>query len=152
MKKLTILLAIALSSCSPDRATLTVQPNRILYSSTDINGATTADSIIRIKPGNFVFAKNVRLTLQNGERKTISKKAIWGYSDEKGKLWRRFRNTFYQIMEVSDVVEYEKIVPRTTGPNMVIYEPVKMHSKTLDSKIVGSRKRALRSDDVLNTK
>ncbi|WP_420150326.1 hypothetical protein [Spirosoma sp.] len=151
MKKLALFLLIALSGCSPNRATLTVQPNRILYSSSDMNETSTADSIAQIKPGNFVFAKNLRLRLQNGERKTIAKKAIWGYSDEKGKVWRRFRNSYYQIMEVSDVVEYEKIEPRNVGPGMVIYEPVKMYSKTLDSKIVGSRRRALRSDDAAKT-
>lgn len=147
MKKLTLLLLIALSGCSPNRITITTQPNRVLYTSGELNQLADADSITKIRPGNFWMAKNLRLTLRSGERKTIPKQDIWGYSDEKGNVWRRFRNSYYQVLKISDVVEYEITEPRNVGRNIVVQEPVKKYSKTLDSRIVGSRKRAIRIGD-----
>lgn len=114
-----------------------------------MNRLEPTDSIAKLRPGNSWLARNVKITLQNGERKTISKKAIWGYSDIGGLVWRRFKNTYYQILRVGDVVEYEIIEPRTVGPSMVISEPVRKYSKTLDSKIVSSRRRALRTGNDL---
>ena len=147
MKKLTLLLFVMLGACSPKTvATLRTQPNRVLYSSAEIDQINTADSIVRLKSGGF-FAKNLKLTLRNGERRTIPGKLVWGYSDEKGAIWRRFRNSYYQVLQIRDVVEYEIIEPRTVGPSMVINEPIRKYSKTLDSKIVSSRKRALRIGD-----
>ncbi|UFH52931.1 hypothetical protein [Spirosoma sp. KNUC1025] len=147
MKKLTVLLLIVLGACSPKTvATFTIEPNRLLYSSKELNQPSTADSIARIKPSGFI-GKNLKLTLRNGERRIVSRKTVWGYSDAKGNIWRRFKNDYYQVLRVSDVIEYEVIESRTVGPNMVINEPVKMYSKTLDSKIVGSRKRALQTVD-----
>lgn len=150
MKKLTLLLLTVLYGCSPEPvATVITQPNRVLYRSNDINQSNGVDSIVRIRPGGSWLARNVKLTLRNGERKTIPKKAIWGYSDAKGIVWRRFRNTYYQVLKIGDLVEYEIIESRPIGNGGVINEPVRKYSKTLDSKIVGSRKRALRISEEL---
>ena len=147
MKTLLFLILTVLSGCSPQtRSLLAIQPNRILYTSQDINRAESIDSIVKLKPGNSWLARNVKIILRNGEQKTIPKKTIWGYSDAKGTIWRRFKNDYYQIFRIGDVIEYEIIEPRTVGPSMVINEPVRKYSKTLDSKIVSSRKRALRSE------
>lgn len=145
MKKLTFILFLFLSGCSPRSVSmLTIQPNRVLYISTDINKVSSGDSIAKIRPGIPWLGKNIKLTLRNGERTTVPKKEIWGYSDEKGKVWRSFQKSFYQVMQVSDVVEYEIIESRPIGNGGVVNEPVRKYSKTLDSRIVGSRKRALR--------
>ncbi|MFD2570212.1 hypothetical protein ACFSUS_06170 [Spirosoma soli] len=147
MKKLLYIFLVTLGGCSPKTsAVLTTQPNRILYASTDINQATD-DSVARIKPGGFILGKNIKVTLRTGERRIIPRKDIWGYSDEKGKVWRCFKKTFYQVVQIGDVVEYEVIELRNTGNNLYVNEPVRLYSKTLDSKIVGSRKRALRAED-----
>ncbi|WP_461085329.1 hypothetical protein [Spirosoma flavus] len=147
MKKLIFLSLVILAGCSPKMGSrFTAQPNRVLYSSSEIDQVSASDSITRIRPGSFL-GNNLRITLRNGERKSIPKKTVWGYSDEKGRVWRRFKSTYYQILRVSDVVEYEIIEQRAAGPNMVVNEPVRMYSKTLDSRIVGSRKRALRIGD-----
>ena len=152
MRKLTLLLLITLGGCSPNRVALITQPNRVLYTSTDINQISTIDSITRIRSSGFLTAKNLKFTLRNGERKTIPKKTIWGYSDRKGNVWRCFKNTNYQVLSIKDVVEYETTEPRTVGPSMVIYEPIRKYSKTLDSRIVGSRKRAIRIGEGSETK
>jgi hypothetical protein len=145
MKKLTVVFLVMVGGCSPElRPSLKIQPNRVLYASTDICQVSTADSVARIKPGNFLLTRNVTLTLRNGEHKTIPKKEIWGYSDAKGTIWRRFKTAYYQVLRIGDVVEYKIIEPRTVGPGMVIDEPVRKYSKTLDTKIVSSRRRALR--------
>ena len=148
MKKLTFFLLVVLGGCSPKTvSTFITQPNRILYTSGDVSRVSTVDSIVRIKPGSLLLSSKLKLTLRNGKRAIVPKKAIWGYSDEKGNVWRCFKKTYYQVIRVSDVVEYELIEPRTVGPGMVINEPVRVYSKTLDSKIVGNRKRALRVGD-----
>lgn len=151
MKKLVAVLLLVLGGCSPKHvAKLTIQPNRVLYVSDDLHQVSEVDSIARIRPTGFLGTKNIRLTLQNGERQKVARKDIWGYSDEKGHVWRRFRKSFYEVVRVSDVVEYEVIEPRNVGNNIVIYEPITLYSKTLNSKIVGSRKRALRTGDEQN--
>lgn len=148
MKKLVTVLLLVLGGCSPKPvAQLTIQPNRVLQTSEDLQQVSAVDSIARIKPGGLLVTKNIRLILRNGERQRVARKAIWGYSDDKGHVWRSFRKTFYEVVRVNDVVEYELIEPRNVGNNVVVYQPVRLYSKTLNSKIVGSRKRALRTVD-----
>ncbi|GAB3998723.1 hypothetical protein GCM10028807_47190 [Spirosoma daeguense] len=148
MNKLILLVLVALAGCAPELGTrLALQPNQILYSSADLNTTSLSDSITRIKGRDFFLDKSLRFTLQNGERKKISKKDIWGYSDGKGRVWRCYRNSFYQVLRINDVIEYEIVERRHVGNNMLVDETVKKFSKTLDGKIVGSRQRALRIDE-----
>ena len=147
MKKLTLFFLVILGGCTPNTTPkLAIQPNRVLYSSAELDQVSTADSIARIRPGGFL-GNTLKFTLRDGERRSIPKKEIWGYSDEKGRVWRCFKKTCYQVLRVSDVVEYEISESRNVGHNIYVYEPVKFYSKTLDSKIVGSRKRALQSTE-----
>lgn len=148
MKRLAFAILILVGGCSPKTVTrLTLQSNRLLYTSSDINQVSLVDSISRIRAGGLFLGKNVKFTLRNGEHRTVPKSEIWGYSDEKGRVWRCFRKSFYQVLRVNNVVEYEVVESRNVGHNIVVNEPVRMYSKTLDSKIVGSRKRALRLND-----
>ncbi len=144
------LLFILVGGCSPKTGiTLTIQPNRVLYTSAAVYQKNADDSIARIKPGGPVFGKNLTFIRINGERKKVPRNEIWGYSDEKGRVWRSFKKTYCKVLRVDDIVEYEVTEPRTVGLNTVVNEPVKLYSKTLESTIFRSRKRAIRDQDEL---
>ncbi|RYC70373.1 hypothetical protein [Spirosoma sordidisoli] len=145
MKRYVAFAFILLAGCSPKAGpTLTLQPNRLLYASSDINRVSLVDSIRRIRSGGLLLGRNVKFTLRDGTQKKILQHEIWGYSDGKGNVWRHFRKSLYQVVRVSDVVEYVSTRSRFVGQGVTVHEPVWLYSQTLDSRIVGSRKRALK--------
>ena len=72
---------------------------------------------------------------------------IRGYSDRRGRVYRRYRKTYLEVVHMGDVVKYEEHTTTTHSVNgQAVGMPVTntYYSKNLDSRIFSSPKKALR--------
>ena len=144
------LLLFIVSACTARYQPLRVQPNRLVDNSSALYSQTTAPdtTIKRIRAAGWL-SRNIVVKHQDGSVVRVPKNTVWGYSDKSGKVWRRYRSGFYEVMRVADVVEYRDMVSQTyqsNGTTHTIQQPVTRYSRTLDSPIYGTRRRALRDD------
>ncbi|MBO0934476.1 hypothetical protein [Fibrella aquatilis] len=150
MRIFLLLFAVLISACSAKYQPLRVQPNRLLTSSAALNDPATAPdtTIKRIRAAGWLSRKIV-IKKQDGSVVRIPKNTVWGYSDKNGKVWRRYRATFYQVIRIADVVEYQDVVAQTyavNGQPYTVQQTVTRYSRTLDSPIYGTKRRALRDE------
>ncbi|MBO0937672.1 hypothetical protein J2I47_14030 [Fibrella sp. HMF5335] len=146
-----LLLLFMVSACTARYQPLRVQPNRLINNSSALYSPVTAPdtTIKRIRAAGWL-SRNIVIKNQDGSVLRVPKNTVWGYSDKNGKVWRRYRSGFYQVIRIADVVEYQDIVSQTYQTNGHTYttqQPVIRYSRTLDSPIYGTRRRALRDDN-----
>jgi hypothetical protein len=145
-----LLFLFLVAACTARYQPLRVQPNRLIDNSSAIySQATTPDTTVkRIRAAGWL-SRNIVIKKQDGSVLRVPKNTVWGYSDKNGKVWRRYRSGFYEVLRVADVVEYRDMVSQTYQTNGHSYtnqQPIIRYSRTLDSPIYGTRRRALRDD------
>ncbi|MFD1144806.1 hypothetical protein ACFQ4C_26995 [Larkinella insperata] len=138
MRQIVVLLALLVSACAPQQR-LRTEPNRLLLQSTDINNTTASQPVKSIHP-SFLGFGNLTIRYADGRTEKVSKKSVWGYTDKKGRVYRYYRNTYFEVLDLDEVVRYERTRPHSPkNPRLQQF-----YSKTLDSKLFNSRKKALR--------
>lgn len=148
LMKLLPLLLILMVGCTAKVQPFLMQPNRLLTTSTDLTRQNTSDnpSIKSIKAGG-IFSSNITVKKQDGTRERVQAKSVWGYSDKNGHVWRRQKRSFYEVVEVGQLVKYRTEVSTTAQVNGITQTNSQeswLFSRTLDSPIYSSRRRALR--------
>ncbi len=122
------------------------QENRILYSSVEIKQAPALPNISSIRSASaFPF---VTVVYENGTKKKIDNKDIWGFISE-GRLYRRYKRDFLEVVKQGDLIEYRsRRIPDydvTTNSTNMIDRP-HVFSRTLDGKLYPSVKAALKGE------
>lgn len=146
--KLLPFVLILMVGCTAKVQPFLIQPNRLLTSSADLSRPNIGDdaSIKSIKAGG-VFSSNITIRKQDGTRERVPAKSVWGYSDKNGHVWRRQKRSFFEVIEVGELVKYRTEVSTTTQFNGITQtnnQEAWLFSRTLDSPIYSSRRRALR--------
>ena len=150
MRLSLLLFVVLVSACTARYQPLRVQPNRLIDNSSALYSQTAAPdtTVKRIRAAGWL-SRNIVVKNQDGSVVRVPKNTVWGYSDKNGKVWRRYRSGFYEIIRVADVVEYRDMVSRpyqTNGNTYTYQQAIVRYSRTLDSSIYGTRRRALRDD------
>ena len=117
------------------------QDNRILYTSKEVSQSETRTpritSIADRAIHNFLTVK-----YEDGLKKRIANSEVWGYIAD-GKLYRRYKRDFLEVISQNDVVKYR---PKPISKYDVITKSTPMverpylFSKSLDGKIYSSEK------------
>ncbi len=146
--KLLPLLFILMAGCTANVQPFLIRPNRVLTSSADVSRQTIGDdpSIKSIKVGGLLSSK-IDIQNQDGTKERIPKKSVWGYSDKKGHVWRRQGSNFFEVVEIAEFVKYRTTVyniQQVNGITQTNPQDSWLFSRTLDSPIYPSRRRALR--------
>lgn len=137
MYRIVWIFALWLAACSPQQR-LRIEPNRILHRSADVHNAGTGEPIESVRPILLSYG-NLMVRYPDGRAEKVSRKNIWGYTDQKGRVYRYYRNAYYEVITMGDVVHYRK-----EGPQLPRQAPRTYYSKTLDSRVVPNRRKALR--------
>ncbi|MGV3557395.1 hypothetical protein [Larkinella arboricola] len=135
MRQIVLFLAILVTACAPQQR-LRVEPNRLLRHSADVNNTGVDQAITAIRPA-FPSFGNLVVRYADGRTEKVSRKSVWGYTDKKGRVYRQYGNSYYEVIDMGEVVQYERKNPQ---PN----QRYRRYSKTLDSKLYLTRKKALR--------
>ena len=123
------------------------QEKRILYASTDIQQEPTTPRIKTIRGNGLSSFLTVRY--EDGSKKRIAVKDIWGYID-RGTICRRVGKNFLAVAKQEPgLIEYYSMpLPDydVTTKSTDWREGPHYFSKTLDSKLYPSKKAALKND------
>lgn len=147
MNRFLVLLLALLTACSVKQQPLRIEPNRVLFHSTEISQTTptATDSVKWIRP--IAFNRGVlKIRYLDGHEGRIAKNSFWGYSDRKGRVYRRYRRSYLEVVQVGELVRYEEHTTTASSVNGQMQSiPVTntYYSKTLDSPIYSSRKKAM---------
>ncbi len=116
---------------------------RLLYTSADLPGTLPAKPVKSIRGGALTRYFTVRY--QDGTEERVPKTSVWGYVDKKNRTFQRMKHNFMEVAKIGEVVEYVSHELRFVGHPLHTI-PVVNHyfSKTLDSPVYASRKKALR--------
>ncbi|GAB3931246.1 hypothetical protein [Larkinella terrae] len=146
MRRIVFILALLTAACSPGtRKGLQMEPNQLLRQSSDLYRSEPGPPIKSVG-AVFLNARNVRIRYPDGRFEIIPRKEIWGYSNKKGKIFRLYGKTEYEVVTVGDVITYEQQSTQNVmaGNHPTVTTVIEtFYSKTLDSKIFSSRKKAL---------
>lgn len=146
--KLLPFILLALAGCTPTVQPFLIQPNRLLTSSADLSRQNTSDnSSIKSIQGSNGFSSNIIIKKKDGTKERVLAELVWGYSDKNGNVWRRQKRSFFEVVKIGELVEYMTITHTTNQVNGITYndqQTVWLFSRTLDSPIYSSKKRALR--------
>lgn len=116
---------------------------RLLFSSADLPGTLPIKPVKSIRGGALTRYFTVRY--QDGTEERVPKASVWGYVDKKNRTFRRLKHRFLEVNKIGDLVEYVSHDLRPIGPNGQMMSVTNYHfSKTLDSPVYASRKKALR--------
>jgi hypothetical protein len=123
-----------------------MEPNQLLRQSSDMY-RTEPNEPIKAVGSAFLNSRNIIIRYPDGRSEKVPRREVWGYSSKKGRIFRLYGKTEYEIKTIGDLISYEqeRTENQTVGNQVttttVIY---KFYSKTLDSKIFSSRKKALK--------
>lgn len=134
MKTLLLILGLTFFMCTVSLC----QKQAILYSSRDI-GKTRSAAFEKIRVpehGRFVKIRHA-----DGTKSKILKDSLWGYSDNKGRIYRLYKNRSYRVFAREDYIKYS--YSNSGGLTGLHAGKYMRYSKTLDSKIVTWKKQAL---------
>lgn len=137
---------VLLTACSAKQQPLRITPNRLLFHSTEMAQAASADSIKWIRPILFQ-RKVVKVRYPDNRDAVIARDSIWGYSDRRGRVYRRYRKTFLEVVQVGELIKYEEQTTTAypvNGQVMGATVTNTYYSRNLDSQIFSSPKKALR--------
>lgn len=121
-------------------------PNQLLRQSSDLY-RTEPGPPIKTVSAAFLRGRNVIIRYPNGQSEKVPRKEVWGYSNKKGKIFRLYGRSEYEVVTIGDVITYEQqSTQNVLAGNQPTATPVTetFYSKTLDSKIFSSRKKALK--------
>lgn len=146
MRPIAFFFVLFVASCTRQtRQGLQMEPNQLLRQSSDLYHTEPGPPIKTVGSG-FLNGRNVSIRYSDGRSEKVPRKEIWGYSNKKGKIYRLYGKTEYEVVTVGDVITYEQQSTRNTmvGSQTTITTVIEtFYSKTLDSKIFSSRKKAL---------
>ena len=149
MNRFFVLLLALLTACSVKQQPLRIEPNRVLFRSTEIaqTTPTPTDSIKWIRP--IAFNRGVlKIRYMDGHEDRIAKNSFWGFSDRKGRVYRRYRRNYLEVVQIGELVTYKEHTTTTSSVDGQLQSvPVTntYYSKTLDSPIYSSRKKAMQN-------
>ncbi|MDI9875111.1 hypothetical protein [Flectobacillus rivi] len=139
MKQITLLIAILLS------AQINAQQNKLLFKSSDlfaqIKDTTKITSISTNPIGRYILVKYA-----DGSKEKISKDTLWGIIS-KGNVYRIYGSGLFEVSnyQSADVIEYKDLT-NIYYKNNSIPQYRYYYSKTLNSRIVNSRNKALKEE------
>lgn len=116
---------------------------RLLYTSADLPGTLPAKPVKSIRGG--ALTRYLTVHYHDGTEERILKTSVWGYVDKKSRTFRRLKHQFLEVHKIGDLVEYVSHDVQAVGPPVHMI-PVTHYffSKTLDSPVYASRKKAMR--------
>lgn len=139
MKQFTLLIAILLS------VRINAQQNKLLFKSSDlfaqIKDTTKITSISTNPIGRYILVKYA-----DGTKEKISKDTLWGIIS-KGNIYRIYGSGLFEVSnyQSADVIEYKDLT-NIYYKNNSIPQYRYYYSKTLNSRIVNSRNKALKGE------
>lgn len=139
MKQITLLIAILLS------AQINAQQNTLLFKSSDlfaqIKDTTKITSISTNPIGRYILVKYA-----DGTKEKISKVTLWGIIS-KGNVYRIYGSRLFEVSnyQSADVIEYKDLT-NIYYKNNSIPQYRYYYSKTLNSRIINSRNKALKEE------
>jgi hypothetical protein len=146
MRRFLFFLLLIVAACAPGpRNGLHMEPNQLLRQSSDLY-RTERDIPIKSVGRIFLNGRVIVIRYPDGRSEKVPRAAVWGYSDKKGKVVRLYRKTEYEVVAMGDIITYQQ---QTTQTTLVGSQPTTrtvietFYSKTLDSKIFSSRKKAV---------
>ena len=146
MRRILFFLVLLAAACSPGpRKGLHMEPSQLLRQSSDLY-RTEPSQPIKSVGATFLSGQHVVIRYPDGRTEKVPRASVWGYSNKKGKIYRIYGKTEYEVVTVGDVITYEQQSTRNTmvGSQTTITTVIEtFYSKTLDSKIFSSRKKAL---------
>ncbi|MGA0559407.1 hypothetical protein ACO2Q8_22305 [Larkinella sp. VNQ87] len=147
MRPVVCLFVLLVASCAPRirQEQMRMAPNQLLHRSSDVFRTESGPSIKSVK-SVFLQARNLNVRYADGHSEIVPRAEVWGFSDKKGRIYRLYKRGQYEVVNIGDVVTYEQQKTRsytTNGQTNTTTETETFYSKTLDSKIVSSRKKAL---------
>ena len=89
---------------------------RVLYSSQAINQPYQGAAIKRIRP-HWLYSPIITVHYADGRQQKVARDSIWGYEDQRGRVYRYYKHTFYLVLGAKDVVTYNS--PRPVGRAVV---------------------------------
>jgi hypothetical protein len=95
------------------------------------------DSIGEMKRIAAPVGRNIAVVYTNGERRKIRKSDVWGYVDNRGRMFRLHKGHAYKVFMRGDFVKYERRMPGTN-----VYR--RLYSADLDSPVYLSKRKARR--------
>jgi hypothetical protein len=116
---------------------LTSYAQRVLYNSQDLEQPGPTQTIRTIRPGG-ALSSTITVVYADGHKEKILRKDIWGYEDQKSRVFRYYGKSFFQLRDVGELVRY--VVPQLGVDGLLTQYTY--FSKTLDSTIHGSKRRA----------
>lgn len=120
------------------------QAQRVLYSSHTINQSGQDAAIKTIRP-HWAFSNVITVIYKNGHTERIPKDSIWGYEDRHGRLYRYYKNEFYRVRKVENLVYYT--ILRPTGQSVANR---RLFSKSYDSPLRWTKAKARRDSNYLD--
>lgn len=139
MKQFTLLIAILLS------VRINAQQNKLLFKSSDlfaqIKDTTKITSISTNPIGRYILVKYA-----DGTKEKISKDTLWGIIS-KGNIYRIYGSGLFEVSnyQSADIIEYKDLT-NIYYKNNSIPQYRYYYSKTLNSRIVNSRNKALKGE------
>ncbi|GAB3913635.1 hypothetical protein GCM10028803_58040 [Larkinella knui] len=147
MRRTVFIFALLVASCSPRirQEQMRMAPSQLLSRSSDVFRTEPGRPIKAVR-SIFLNAKNLNVHYLDGQSEIVPRNEVWGYSDKKGRIYRLYKRAQYEVVNVGDVITYEQQSTQNTlvGSQTTVTNVIEtFYSKTLDSKIFSSRKKAL---------
>ncbi len=111
---------------------------RVLYSSQAINQSYQGPAIRTIRP-RWYFASNITIKYADGRSQDVPKDSVWGYEDQRGRLYRYYKRDFYRVLNTEGLVRYS--ILRPTGRGVADYQ---YFSQDYDSPLRWTKAKARR--------
>ena len=138
MNRFVFLLAILFVSSSNGWA------QRVIYSSQAINEPYQGPAILTIRPHGY-FRSTITIKYADGRSQDVPKDSIWGYEDQRGRLYRYYKHDFYRVANTEGLVRYT--ILRPTGHGVANY---KYFSQDYDSPLRWTRAKARRDSSQIS--
>lgn len=111
-------------------ATIEGYAQRVFFTSQDLNRPASATVLKHVRP-NLAVSRNITVVYQDGRKTRVPRNAIWGFEDRQKRVYRLYKNDFFEVVERGDLIRYVRSTRATDGqPTIYTY-----FSKTLDSDI-----------------
>lgn len=147
MRRIVFIFVLFAAACAPGRPRqqMHMEPNQLLRQSSDLY-RTEPESPIKSVGSTFLSGRTIQIRYPDGRTEKVPRASVWGYSNKKGKIYRIYGKAEYEVVTVGDVITYEQqstrnIMAGSQSTTRTVIET--FYSKTLDSKIFSSRKKAL---------
>ena len=146
MRRIVVVFVLLAAACAPStRKGLSMEPNQLLRQSSDLY-RTESGPPIRSVGAVFLNGRYVQVRYPDGHTEKMPRKELWGYSNKKGKIFRLYGKTEYEVVTIGEVITYQQETTQAVmAGSQTTPIPVTetFFSKTLNSKIFSSRKKAL---------